>query len=42
LVSRRFGQEMRQHVERLVDEVIHQASDLTKVMDQQVREMRIA
>lgn len=42
LVLRRFGQEMRQHVERLVDEVIHQASDLTKVMDQQVREMRVA
>ncbi|HDX8434548.1 TPA: hypothetical protein RQN11_000033 [Aeromonas dhakensis] len=42
LVSRRFGQEMRQSVERLVDEVIHQASDLAKVMDRQVREMRAA
>ncbi|MBW3844980.1 TIGR02642 family protein [Aeromonas hydrophila] len=41
LVSLRFGQEMRQHVERLVDEVIHQASDLARVMDRQVREMRI-
>ncbi|KHN59096.1 TIGR02642 family protein [Aeromonas hydrophila] len=39
LVSRRFGQEMRLHVEWLVDEVIHQASDLVKVMDRQVREM---
>ncbi|MEH8118737.1 hypothetical protein Q7I37_14380 [Aeromonas allosaccharophila] len=42
LVSRRFGQEMRQAVERAVDEVIHQASDLAKVMDRQVREMRVA
>ncbi|UWH29749.1 hypothetical protein KW556_08795 [Aeromonas veronii] len=40
LVSRRFGQEMRQAVERAVDEVIHQASDLAKVMGRQVREMR--
>ena len=42
LVSRRFGQEMRQAVERAVDEVILQASDLAKVMDRQVREMRAA
>lgn len=42
LVSRRFGHEMRQTVERAVDEVIHQASDLAKVMDRQVREMRAA
>ncbi|MFQ1834158.1 TIGR02642 family protein [Aeromonas veronii] len=42
LVSRRFGQEMRQAVERAVDEVIHQASDLSKIMDRQVREMRAA
>lgn len=42
LVSRRFGQEMRQAVERAVDEVIHQASDLAKVMGRQVREMRVA
>ncbi|AKA17287.1 TIGR02642 family protein [Aeromonas hydrophila] len=42
LVSRQFGQEMRLRVERLVDEVIHQASDLVKVMDRQVREMRAA
>lgn len=40
LVSRRFGQEMRQRVERLVDEEIYQASDLAKVMDRQVREMQ--
>lgn len=42
LVSRRFGQEMRRRVERLVDEVIHQASDLARAMDKQVREMRAA
>ncbi len=42
LVSRRFGHEMRQAVERAVDEVIHQASDLAKLMDRQVREMRAA
>ena len=42
LVSRRFGHEMRQAVERAVDEVIHQASDLSKLMDRQVREMRAA
>lgn len=42
LVSLRFGQEMRQSVDRLVDEVIHQASDLSRIMDQQVREMRAA
>ena len=42
LVSRRFGLEMRQAVERAVDEVIHQASDLSKLMDRQVREMRAA
>jgi len=42
LVSRRFGHEMRQAVERAVDEVIHQASDLSKIMDRQVREMRVA
>jgi len=40
LVSRQFGQERRQAVERAVDEVIHQASDLARVMDRQVREMR--
>lgn len=42
MVSRRFGQEMRQRVEQLVDEVIHQASDLSKIMDRQVRQMRAA
>ncbi|WP_323943689.1 TIGR02642 family protein [Aeromonas caviae] len=42
MVARRFGQEMRQSVERLVDEVIHQASDLSRIMDRQVREMRAA
>ncbi|MGS3141506.1 TIGR02642 family protein [Aeromonas sanarellii] len=42
LVSRRFGQEMRRRVEQLVDGVIHQASDLSKIMDRQVREMRAA
>ena len=42
MVARRFGQEMRQRVEQLVDEVIHQASDLSKIMDRQVREMRAA
>lgn len=42
LVSRRFGQEMRQALERAVDEVIHQASDLSKLMDRQVREMKAA
>lgn len=42
LVSRRFGVQMRQSVERAVDEVIHQASDLAKVMDRQVREMSAA
>ncbi|HHQ4611948.1 TPA: TIGR02642 family protein [Aeromonas veronii] len=42
MVSRRFGQEMRQRVEKLVDEVIHQASDLSKIMDRQVRQMRAA
>lgn len=41
LVSRRFGVTMRQSVERAVDEVIHQASDLARVMDRQVREMAI-
>jgi hypothetical protein len=40
LVSRRFGLDMRQTVERAVDEVLHQASDLSKLMDRQVREMR--
>ncbi|TNI85195.1 TIGR02642 family protein [Aeromonas sobria] len=42
MVSRRFGQEMRHRVEQLVDEVIHQASDLSKIMDRQVRQMRAA
>jgi uncharacterized phage protein len=42
LVSRRFGVMMRQSVERAVDEVIHQASDLAKIMERQVREMRAA
>lgn len=42
LVSRRLGHEMLQAVERAVDEVIHQASDLSKLMDRQVREMRAA
>lgn len=41
LVSRRFGVQMRQSVERAVDEVIHQASDLARAMEQQVKEMRI-
>jgi len=42
LVSRRFGQEMRQAVDRVVDEVIHQASDLARIMDRQVREISAA
>lgn len=42
LVSRRFGVQMWQVVEQAMDEVIHQASDLAKVMDQQVRAMRAA
>ncbi|MDX7783022.1 TIGR02642 family protein [Aeromonas caviae] len=42
MVARRLGHEMRQAVERAVDEVIHQASDLSKLMDRQVREMRAA
>ena len=42
MVARRFGQEMRQAVERAVDEVIHQASDLSRIMDRQVRQMRVA
>ncbi|MGY3853397.1 TIGR02642 family protein [Aeromonas aquatilis] len=41
LVSRRFGREMRIELERVVDEVIHQASDLARIMDRQVREMRV-
>lgn len=40
MVSRRFGLEMRQSMERAVDEVIHQSSDLARTMDWQVREMR--
>lgn len=40
LVSRRFGMAMSEAMERLVDEVIHQASDLVRIMDRQVREMR--
>lgn len=42
LVSLRFGTQMRQAVEHAVDEVIHQASDLARVMDRQVRAMRAA
>jgi uncharacterized phage protein len=42
LVSRRFGVQMWQAVEHAVDEVIHQASDLARVMDRQVREMKVA
>ncbi|MCH7373806.1 hypothetical protein MM182_00150 [Aeromonas sp. MR19] len=42
LVSLRFGVQMGQSVEHAVDEVIHQASDLARVMDRQVREMRVA
>lgn len=41
LVSRRFGVQVRQSVDRAVDEVIHQASDLARTMDQQVNEMRV-
>lgn len=40
LVSRRFGVQMRQSVERAVDEVIHQASDLAKAMNLQMMEMQ--
>ncbi|MFQ1996290.1 TIGR02642 family protein [Aeromonas veronii] len=40
LVSRRFGMAMSEAIESLVDEVIHQASDLVRIMDQQMREMR--
>lgn len=39
LVSRRFGGEVQKSVESMVDEVIYQASDLTKGMERQVREM---
>ncbi|HHQ4530592.1 TPA: TIGR02642 family protein [Aeromonas hydrophila] len=42
LVSRRFGVQMKQALERAVDEVIHQASELAGAMDRQVREMRAA
>ncbi|MFB2866286.1 TIGR02642 family protein [Aeromonas sp. MdU4] len=42
MVLRRFGMEVRQQVEQLVDEVIHQASDLSRIMDKQVREMLAA
>ncbi|MFM1684692.1 TIGR02642 family protein [Aeromonas salmonicida] len=42
LVSRRFGLEMRRLVEKAVVDVIHQASDLARVMDRQVRAMRVA
>lgn len=42
LVSRRLGESIRQAVERAVDEVNHQASDLSRIMNQQVREMRAA
>lgn len=42
MVTRRFGEPMRQAVEHAVDEVLHQASDLSKLMDRQVREMRAA
>ncbi|MFM5175213.1 TIGR02642 family protein [Aeromonas caviae] len=42
MVTRRFGEPMRQAVERAVDEVLHQASDMSKLMDRQVREMRAA
>ncbi|MGY3945463.1 TIGR02642 family protein [Aeromonas tecta] len=41
LVSRRFGVQMRQAVDRAVDEAIHQASDLARTMDRQVNEMRV-
>ena len=41
LVSRRFGVQVRQSVDRAVDEVIHQASDLARTMDRQVNEMRV-
>ncbi|MGL5471401.1 MAG: TIGR02642 family protein [Shewanella sp.] len=40
LVSRRFGGKVQWSVEQMVDEVIHQASDLAQVMERQVREMR--
>lgn len=39
LVSRRFGGEVQLSVESMVNEVIYQASDLTKAMERQVREM---
>ncbi|MFB2863066.1 TIGR02642 family protein [Aeromonas sp. MdU4] len=42
LVSRRFGIETQRSVEKIVDEVICQASDLARTMEQQVREMRAA
>lgn len=42
LVSRRLGESIRQAAERAVDEVNHQASDLSRIMNQQVREMRAA
>ncbi|MGL5089344.1 MAG: TIGR02642 family protein, partial [Aeromonas sobria] len=41
LVSRRFGGEVQRSVESMVDEVIYQASDLTKGMERQVWEMRV-
>ncbi|MEL3922120.1 TIGR02642 family protein [Aeromonas enteropelogenes] len=42
LVSRRFGRDMKQALEGAVDEVLHQAADLAKIMEQQVRDMRAA
>jgi uncharacterized phage protein len=41
LVSRRFGVQMWQAVDRAVNEVIHQASALARTMDRQVNEMRV-
>lgn len=41
LVSRRFGVETQRSVEQMVDEVISQASDLTRTIEQQVREMQV-
>lgn len=41
LVSRRFGVPVRRAIEREVDEVIHQASELARAMEPQIRQMKL-
>ncbi len=41
LVSRRFGVLVLRAIEREVDEVIHQASELARAMVLQIREMKL-